>query len=90
MTVDIVSNGKQAVRILNENYYDLILLDMKMPEIDGGQILDYIKFQKKFEVPVVGMSGTPWLLKNSGFDAVLPKPFSMEKLKEMIQKLCYE
>jgi CheY-like chemotaxis protein len=57
-----------------------------MPGISGDQILQYLKNEKKRSIPVVGMSGTPWLLEKNDFDASLSKPCS---LKETMEILCH-
>ncbi|MBN1664570.1 MAG: sigma-54-dependent Fis family transcriptional regulator [Deltaproteobacteria bacterium] len=41
--VDICDNGKEAVRMIKETDYDIVLLDMLMPEIDGLQVLESTK-----------------------------------------------
>jgi len=51
----------------------VILTDIKMPGIFGDQILDYLRNKIKKSTPNIGMSGTPWLLAESQFDAVLSK-----------------
>ncbi len=37
--------------------------------------------------PTIGISGTPWLLDNSDFDFVLPKPFPIKVLFDTVNKL---
>jgi len=37
--VDIAANGKDAINKINHNFYNVILTDIKMPEISGAQIL---------------------------------------------------
>ena len=78
--VDTVENGEKGIEKIEANNYSLIFTDMKMPGLSGEQVLQYLKYIQKSLTPVVGMSGTPWLLENCEFDAVLPKPFSMKEL----------
>lgn len=78
--VDTVENGEKGIEKIESNNYSLIFTDMKMPGLSGEQVLQYLKYIQKSLTPVVGMSGTPWLLENCEFDAVLPKPFSMKEL----------
>ncbi len=79
-------NGKEAIRKIEYHNYDLILTDIKMPGISGDQILNYVKNQLGRFTPVVGMSGTPWLLTKYKFDAVLEKPCKMDELLQVIQQ----
>ncbi|MCK5313379.1 MAG: response regulator [Desulfobacteraceae bacterium] len=79
-TVDTVESGEKGIEKIEANNYSLIFTDMKMPGLSGEQVLQYLKYIQKNVTPVVGMSGTPWLLEQCDFDAVLPKPFSMKEL----------
>jgi CheY-like chemotaxis protein len=65
----------------------LILTDIKMPDISGDQILAYLRNKMKKSTPVIGMSGTPWLLEDKGFYAVLEKPYLMPEMFNLISKL---
>ncbi len=38
-------DGKEAADLLEENTYDLVLLDIMLPEIDGYELLEYVKYQ---------------------------------------------
>jgi DNA-binding response OmpR family regulator len=78
--VDTVENGEKGIKKIEKNNYSLIFTDIKMPGLSGTQVLQHLKQIQKNVTPVVGMSGTPWLLEESDFDAVLPKPFSMNEL----------
>ncbi|WP_022668670.1 response regulator [Desulfospira joergensenii] len=84
-TVDTAENGEKAMEKINRISYDLIITDMKMPRKSGQEVLEYVKIQKNLKTPVVGMSGTPWLLEHVGFDAVLAKPFLLPELKHLIE-----
>ena len=55
-----------------------------MTGIFGDQVFDHLRNKIKKATPFVGMSGTPWLLEQIGFDAVLPKPHEMKKLLDCI------
>lgn len=80
-SVDPAESGEQGIEKIDLNRYSLILTDMKMPGLSGSHVLKYVKAQKGEAVPVIGMSGTPWLMENEAFDAVLSKPF---RLKEAV------
>ena len=43
-------DGKEAADLLEENTYDLVLLDIMLPEIDGYELLEYVKYQ---DTPVI-------------------------------------
>ncbi len=85
-TVDTVKTGEQGLQKTEINQYSLIFTDMKMPGLSGEQVLQYLKYIQKSVTPVVGMSGTPWLLDDCEFDAVLPKPFSIKELLKVTKQ----
>jgi len=85
--VDTAESGEEGMEKIDSNIYDLILTDIKMPGISGDQILHYLKDEKKSSTPVVGMSGTPWLLDQNDFNAVLSKPCSLKDTLATINQL---
>jgi DNA-binding response OmpR family regulator len=65
----------------------MVITDLRMPGIDGKGVVKHIRSSQKSTVPVIGISGTPWLIQDLGFDAVLPKPFPLQDLVESVKKL---
>ncbi len=85
-TVDSANNGEKGIEKIESNNYNLIFTDMKMPGLSGEQVLQYLKYIQKNLTPIVGMSGTPWLLEKCDFDAILAKPFSITELLTITSK----
>lgn len=85
MKVDTAENGAEGIRKIESNDYDIIITDIKMPGISGEKVLAEVKRIKGDTLPVIGMSGTPWLLDANLFDAVLSKPYTREDLFEVIK-----
>ncbi len=85
--VETAGDGREGVQKFASGCFDLVLTDVLMPEMDGLQVLKYIRSTARRRTPVIGMSGTPWLLSNSEFDRVLAKPFSLQKLVDCIKGL---
>ena len=55
--VGLAENGMQALELLKEQIFDLILLDILMPEMDGYQVLEELKIDPKLrEIPVIVIS----------------------------------
>jgi DNA-binding response OmpR family regulator len=53
--VDIANNGAEAIKYMQENNYNLILLDLIMPDVDGFEVLTYYSAQK-LTTPVIVLS----------------------------------
>ena len=89
--VTTVADGLQALQQVKSAYYDLIILDIMLPEMDGIALCEAIRLQQN-EVPILFLSA-----KNSpkdrieglrkGGDDYLSKPFDLEELLLRIAKL---
>ena len=84
-------NGKEALDVLNNaEHVDLVLTDMSMPVMDGAELVREIRKSPRFaDLPVyvitadVEMRGE---YKQAGFNDMLIKPITLEKLKELLAK----
>ncbi|MCK4664375.1 MAG: tetratricopeptide repeat protein [Bacteroidales bacterium] len=93
--IDVAKNGKQAIEKAEKNNYDLIIMDVQMPEMDGYDATDYIREnfkQPKNTIPILGMSAYAFKEEkekclNIGMNDYITKPFVPEKLFEKIEKL---
>lgn len=80
-------DGKEAADMLEENEYDLVLLDIMLPEIDGYELLEYIKYG---DTPVIFVTAKGTLedkikgLK-MGADDYLVKPFQIGELTARVE-----
>jgi len=78
----LVENGRQALEKLQNESFDLVLLDVQMPEIDGYQVLEQMKAHPRLrEIPVIMISAIDELESTVrcielGAQDYLPKPFS--------------
>jgi len=89
--VTAVDNGKKAIKAFKEEYFDCIILDIMMPEVDGLMVCESIRLQND-KVPIMFLSA-----KSSGADRVLglkkggddylTKPFNLEELLLRVEKL---
>lgn len=84
--VDVAETAEVGISKINSSPYDLIFTDIRMPDMSGDDVFTYVKTNVKKSTPVIAMSGTPWLLGNSNFDAVIAKPFSKEELMETVSQ----
>ncbi len=89
---DLASNGQEAVEMLDIKHYDLILMDMMMPEMDGLQATIEILKKHKSNPPII-VAMTAAALKEDrdkcfevGMIDYISKPFSINVLMLMIEK----
>ena len=79
--VTLAENGKQAVERLASEAFDLMLLDIEMPEMDGYQVLEYMKQHDLLRnLPVIVISASEEMERvitciTMGAEDYLPKPF---------------
>lgn len=85
--VETAASGKEALQKFESDIYDLVITDICMPDIDGLNILGYIRNSDRSRTPIIGISGTPWRLSGNGFDSVLSKPFSIKTLLNLTDRL---
>lgn len=91
--VDVVSNGAAAIELLN-NDYDFLILDLKMPEMDGTQVIEALQQLDPSKRPVVILITafldayeTARLAVKMGVQALLKKPFELPDLVNEIRDL---
>src|SRR5437879_9268667 len=89
--VDIYSDGEQAQAAANEFDYDLVVLDLNLPKIDGVSILRQLRL-KKPTVPVLVLTQRTRVedrvqCLDTGADDYLAKPFSFSELSARIRAL---
>ena len=85
--VEIALDGIEGIQKFDDGSYDMVITDLRMPRLDGKGVVQHIRNSRKNSVPIIGISGTPWQTQDSGFDAVLSKPFSLQDLVESVKKL---
>jgi DNA-binding response OmpR family regulator len=81
------STGKEAADVIEEQNFDLVLLDIMLPEINGYELLEYIK---TLDVPVIFVSAKGTVedkIKGLklGADDYLTKPFQIEELLARVE-----
>jgi len=83
------ADGEQAIKAAQDDKFDLVLLDLKMPGMDGTQVLEILKREHKFlEVIILTGHGSVDSAVEStklGAFSYLPKPYELEKLLETLK-----
>lgn len=85
--VDTAVDGREGLQKFLSGRFDLVVTDVLLQGMDGRDVLKYIRCSEKRQTPVIGISGTPWLLDDAGFDHVLEKPFSIHRLVASVDGL---
>ena len=86
----VVNSGQEGLeRIRNENF-DLILLDLAMPEFSGKEVIQSFTREELVQMNIVIFAASSdarvlEVLKNSGIKEIFKKPFSIEQLTELIE-----
>lgn len=82
--VDEAENGKEGVKLASGEHYDIIFCDIKMPEMDGMEVLDEL-LKAKIETPVIMISGhgnietAVQAIKKGAFDFI-EKPLDLNRI----------
>ena len=85
--VEIAEDGYEGIQKFDSGGFDIVITDMRMPGMDGESVVRHIRRSPHKAIPVIGISGTPWLLKENSFDLVLPKPFPLQELIDSVSRL---
>ncbi|WP_174239971.1 response regulator [Acidobacterium sp. S8] len=92
--VTVVSNGREALGALEKNNYDLVLLDMQMPEMDGFEAVRILREKEKstgkhqpvIAMTALAMAGDRERCMAAGMDGYLSKPIRPQELDETLDE----
>lgn len=84
-------NGRQSLKILGEQHFDLLILDVMLPEVDGFQICEQVRLSNR-EVPIIFLTAKDTAMDRitglkRGADDYLTKPFNLEELLLRVSNL---
>lgn len=89
--VTTASSGEEAIELVKKKQFDLILLDVKMPGMDGVETLrDIRKFNTSVKVALLTAYGDTEMVRGSetlGVSDIIPKGISLKKAREKIKNL---
>jgi len=86
------NDGKECLKILDENVVDLIITDLFMPYINGHEIISILRDERKINTPILVLSSAGVednVLKafDLGADDFMVKPFSLVELNVRVRKI---
>jgi PAS domain S-box-containing protein len=94
--IDVAENGKKAVEKYSQSpeAYDLIFMDVQMPEMDGKEATKTLRDQGFADIPIVAMTahamkGDREMCLESGMNDYITKPINRETVFEMIQRYVF-
>lgn len=91
--IDVAHDGRTAVEKLREGRYSVLVLDLMVPEINGFELIDYLK-QQNLNIPVAVVSAvSQQALTRLDLDVVklvISKPFDVDEFTKAILQLCEE
>ncbi len=99
--IEEAANGREAVNLFGNSpvgYFDLILMDMQMPELDGCEATREIRAMNRADagtIAVIAMTANVMkedieLALSSGMDGHIAKPIDLNNLLETIERICLE
>lgn len=86
--VETAANGYDGLELFTNNYYDMVLIDLIMPDISGWELAERIK-RMSSTTPIALITGWPVKLslkelRTKGFDLFISKPFRDEQLRKLV------
>ena len=88
--VRTAENGKDAIQLARSEKFDIALLDLRMPGMDGGEVLRVLKEEHQFLEAIIltghGSLESAVELTKLGAYSYLPKPYELEKLIQVLQE----
>ncbi|KGM07905.1 chemotaxis regulator [Methylophaga thiooxydans] len=94
--IDHAENGREAVELLAARKYDLIVTDLNMPEMDGEQLVHYIRDEiGDVMVPILmatteNNQATLGNVRQAGVSAILDKPFEPQVIRDILYRILDE
>ncbi|MEI6852432.1 MAG: response regulator, partial [Bacteroidota bacterium] len=84
-------SGEEAIRIIDTNAVDIVLLDNKLPGMDGIEVLEYVN-KKQYDCSVMMITSYASLdlaikATNNGAYNFVPKPFTPQELKASMESI---
>jgi len=91
VVVTIAHNGQEAINLIQEQEFDLVLMDVQMPIVDGLEATKYMRDELKLTTPIIGLSANAMreeveICKQAGMNDYLVKPYSERALVEVMKK----
>ncbi|MBE5946221.1 MAG: response regulator [Lachnospiraceae bacterium] len=83
-------SGSEAIEMLSKDSFDLVLLDIEMPDMDGIETLAKVREDACFDTPVAFLSGAEdieELVEKYQVQGFIKKPFMPQEIQDKVEKL---
>ena len=95
VVLSIAQNGQEAIDLIQEKKFDIVLMDVQMPLVDGLEATKYIRDELKLNTPIIGLSANAMreeveICRQAGMNDYLVKPYSERALVEIMKKWSFE
>lgn len=90
----IANDGNEGLEMLSKNNFDLILMDIQMPNLDGYQTTTIIRQELKLDIPIIAITAHSTIKEREkclsiGMNDYISKPFKKEELFHKIENLAF-
>jgi signal transduction histidine kinase/ligand-binding sensor domain-containing protein/DNA-binding response OmpR family regulator len=87
----VANNGRETIQMLDEQFYDLILMDVQMPEMDGLECTRYVRENYERQPVIIAMTANAMVedkeeCLKAGMNNYIAKPVKIDLLVEMLQQ----
>lgn len=91
LKIDTATSGKEAISLNQSNKYDIILMDIMMPDLSGEETLNSLKQISGFNTPIIAVTADSTqdkkVLKEKGFVSYITKPYRRSELIEKVEEI---
>ena len=81
---DVAQDGQEGLSKFLNNDYDIVVTDIIMPGMDGNAVARQIRQSARPNTPIIGISGTSWLVDQDKFDVVFEKPMPLDSFMNTV------
>ena len=91
--ITTAENGEQALNLVADRYFDLVVTDYNMPQMDGAELVEHIRRgSAQASIPIIMVSSESdesrlAAVTQAGVSAICDKPFDAFTVKQLIEKI---
>ncbi len=93
----VANNGKEAIKQLEKHNFDIILMDIEMPVMNGLETTKYIRSEMDepiSKMPIIALTAhnpNDFFdeFNSAGFNELVTKPYLIKKIKDIVDRFCY-